>query len=861
MLEWLKALFRREKTQVPAARERTPDDEFAVKHQTFHLFLTAWNSFQDTLSTIEYTLCCVRPFGMCQVRALATSVVTRSFQCIQLLDRLAPGRKAVLREKFTHLQEVISPLLEDDGACLIGPSVIPLDDGALDEGQWRLLPQLADRAVSGLLHVREVLGEEYPGLIPPCFVVTAAGTQRILRTRGLQEELSGYVQKAGGITPRSIYKISAQLRRMIHEGLMPVAVAQDFLAQVRRLRVAMQGEPGHLLLRGRVWQEGDSETDHGLVVWGPEVDLYAPDDELLNALRHTISLKYGAQCLMYRRYRGLTDSSAAFCVLCMAVPHARVSGLAHTMNPMRATQAIVHVYAWRGLPAAVEQDRVPVDEFHVLRRKPHAVRLSTPADIGNPVIGDDVATRIAALALAVEEKAGGIPQSMHWILRPDGQVCIIMARPMVLGELLDPEAVPREDVPAPLLNWGITASAGVVSGPVKIVRSEQDAKNFPDGGILVVAQDSYAWLSLLDRAAGVITEKGFLGSRLASVCREFGKPALFNVPDCLEKLADAGTVTLCADMGMVYPGAVPPLLELARPPRDFLPHSPVYQALQTIAAKAAPLTIMPDTPEFKAANCQTFHDIARYSHEKAVSAMFELGSARQHAPQRVKQLFDGTLKQFWVIDLENAFEAAAASDPTIDVSRIQCPPFHALWYGMNVHPWQGPPPVDNKGFMSILYEATANPHLDPATQSAYFSEKNYFLLSREYCSLYSRFGFHFVSTEGRLGPHKSNNALVFQLRGGAANVERRIMRVRFVADILWECGLEPVLLHDSVRARVANIDVDNGLAVLSVLGYLTIHTRQLDMIMADKRQVLARKEAMLRDCKELLLTTPSHEQL
>ncbi|MGN0009040.1 MAG: phosphoenolpyruvate synthase, partial [Desulfovibrionaceae bacterium] len=151
--------------------------------------------------------------------------------------------------------------------------------------------------------------------------------------------------------------------------------------------------------------------------------------------------------------------------------------------------------------------------------------------------------------------------------------------------------------------------------------------------------------------------------------------------------------------------------------------------------------------------------------------------------------------------------------------------------------------------------------LDPATQSAYFSEKNYFLLSREYCSLYSRFGFHFVSTEGRLGPHKSNNALVFQLRGGAANVERRIMRVRFVADILWECGLEPVLLHDSVRARVANIDVDNGLAVLSVLGYLTIHTRQLDMIMADKRQVLARKEAMLRDCKELLLTTPSHEQL
>ena len=262
MFERLKALFRRGTPTPAPPQERPADDEFTVKHQTFHLFLTAWNSFQDTLSTIEYTLCCERPFDMCRVRALATSVVTRSFQCIQLLDKLAPGRKAVLRERFTQLQEEISPLLEADVSCLVGPSVMPLDADLLDSEQRRLLPRMTDKAVARLLRLRERLGGQYPDLIPPCFVVTAAGTQRILRTRGLQEEISGHVQKAGGITPRSVYKISAHVQKMVQEGLLPVTVAEEFLAQVRRLRAAMRGQPAHLLLRGRVWQESTEQEDH-----------------------------------------------------------------------------------------------------------------------------------------------------------------------------------------------------------------------------------------------------------------------------------------------------------------------------------------------------------------------------------------------------------------------------------------------------------------------------------------------------------------------------------------------------------------------------------------------------------------------
>ena len=113
------------------------------------------------------------------------------------------------------------------------------------------------------------------------------------------------------------------------------------------------------------------------------------------------------------------------------------------------------------------------------------------------------------------------------------------------------------------------------------------------------------------------------------------------------------------------------------------------------------------------------------------------------------------------------------------------------------------------------------------------------MVSRDYCSLHSRFGFHFVSVEARLGDRTPENYVAFQLRGGAANIERRILRVRFVADLLWEFGLTPVVRNDAVTARLEGMDMEEGQCLLAVAGYLTIHTRQLDMIMQDSAKAVS----------------------
>ncbi|MDO5484021.1 MAG: hypothetical protein Q4F27_03850 [Desulfovibrionaceae bacterium] len=259
-------------------------------------------------------------------------------------------------------------------------------------------------------------------------------------------------------------------------------------------------------------------------------------------------------------------------------------------------------------------------------------------------------------------------------------------------------------------------------------------------------------------------------------------------------------------------------------------------------------TCLPGEPGFYVGQCSTPHDVAAFCHARAVEHMLTL--AGEQKGSGVRQLWDGVPKQFWAVDLGDGF----ADDPggrIIGVGQIASRPMRALWHGMNILPWQGPPAVNGRGFLSVLFEATANPQLDPAFGKALFFEKNHFLLSSDYCHMHSRFGFHTVEVEARLGARPQENHLQFQLRGGAANLERRILRARFIARLLAPFGFSAQLCHDAVCARLGGISMEEGERLAAVMGYVTIHTRQLDMIMQDAAQVADRYATMQAHCRAL----------
>lgn len=98
---------------------------------------------------------------------------------------------------------------------------------------------------------------------------------------------------------------------------------------------------------------------------------------------------------------------------------------------------------------------------------------------------------------------------------------------------------------------GLAASRGVAEGRVRVLRDPSQAGDFSDGEILVVAAADTGWAPLFLAAAGVVTELGGPLSHAAIILREYGVPAVVNVPNATRSLRDGDIVRLDGDAGTV----------------------------------------------------------------------------------------------------------------------------------------------------------------------------------------------------------------------------------------------------------------------------------------------------------------------
>ena len=675
-----------------------------------------------------------------------------------------------------------------------------------------------------------------------------------------------------------LFSLSAEIQQLIIRAQLP----SELESAIRGAYAQLEREDGagvKVSLRSSALGEDSSGTSFAGQYRSV---LNVSAENLIHAYKEVCASKYSLQAIVYRLNKGIRDEDVDMCVGCLSMVNALAGGVIYSRNPLNVRDDRVFIHSVLGLPKSVVDGSVSADLLVVSRNDPPDVvekhisekqqkfvcypdegvcRMEITGDEGSaPSISDKVALELAGIALRIESHYG-VAQDIEWALNEHGEILMLQCRPLQqTGKIVEGrQRAPAISAEEAIFSGGLAASPGAGSGPACVVKKDSDALGFPKGGVLVVKQALPRWAALLGRAAALVTEQGTAAGHLANVAREFGVPALFSVKGAADLLENGRTITVDADGMRIYDGRVESLLGGSQERKSLMEGSPVLDVLRKVSSEIIPLHLLdPESSEFKPAYCRSLHDITRFCHEKSVKEMFSFGRDHHFSERASKQLVCEVPMQWWILNLDDGFREDVPGK-FVRLDNIISIPMLSLWDGIVAVPWAGPPPVDSRGFMSILLEASANPDLDPSMPSHYLN-RNYFMISRNFCSLTSRFGFHFLTIEALVGERANENYISFGFKGGAADHARRVRRAHFVGNILEEFDFRCDVKEDGVIARIEGYDEQSMRDKLKILGYLLIHTRQLDMVMSNDAVCREHQNKLLTDISSVVLggSQPAH---
>jgi len=254
--------------------------------------------------------------------------------------------------------------------------------------------------------------------------------------------------------------------------------------------------------------------------------------------------------------------------------------------------------------------------------------------------------------------------------------------------------------------------------------------------------------------------------------------------------------------------------------------------------------IDPSSQQFSAKNCQTFHDILRFCHEKAVWELINLHTSEK----RFRNIKSREMKIEFplgvhIIDLGNGLAHDVGPHSVNSVEEVTSLPMRALLQGLtSPGAWSTEArPLRFNDFMSSLTRFSLSD-----AQPRYVG-KNLAVISDHYTNLSLRLGYHFNVIDTYTSENINDNYIYFRFVGGVTEPERRYRRGILIQGILEKYDFKVIVRNDLVVARLKKRNQRELLDTLVMLGKLIGFTRQLDTEMTSDKSIERFKAAFLQD--------------
>lgn len=698
--------------------------------------------------------------------------------------------------------------------------------------------------------------------VPAGFAVTVAAYRLFMEENDLFARIDAV---CGANLPRK-----EQVRRiglLFRKARLPHGLAVAVQEELTRLLAECGPEPLLAVRSSAVGEDGETRSFAGqfrsVLAVAPELPA------VLDAYREVLASRFSLAALEYLG-SGSDSRAVPMAVGVQLMSPSRVAGVTYSRTPDAPEENSLLITSVRGGARGLVAGRTTADRFLVSRIWPFPLLESeiltppAPADQEDPLsflasglrrgsssLLPEEIRRLAEQALLLEKAFDG-PQDIEWALGKE--LVILQSRPFSLP--VKPLPLPGEiaaelQASAPIMEGrGQIAQLGIGAGLVVQVDQETDPEQFPMGAVAVARFPDPRLSPIVWKASAIITDIGGPTGHLATIAREYRTPALFGTGEATHLLPAGEEVTVDVENKKVYRGIIHGLLRLQTTEDSAYRSSPELRILRKLLRWIAPLTLAdPASADFLPANCRTFHDILRFSHEKAIDGLIHFheeypgGAGLPSYPVRLS----GPLK-LRVIDLGSGLKGdLPRPGGEITPEMLNCRPLTAILAGFFKEAAQAREPAP-LGLRDIL--AGLGKPLAALTGRSSYPGDNLAIIADNYCNLFLRLGYHFNVVDAFFSPEPDNNYIYFRFVGGLANQTKRNWRARLISAILTGLYFKVERTGDLVIAKARNLDALRMERVLTRLGELISFTRQLDVQMRDEAAIERFFEQFLASVKQ-----------
>lgn len=787
-----------------------------MRYQGLRRLLAVNSEMLELMADLETDLYHLHP-TMNKIRQPILNLVEGALILAEDLNFITDDKFKKLYEIHRKIENAVRSYFKSLRAPEAQPFLIPLQEAGGRTGD-----------VGGKASNLGVLRALMPDLVPSGFVITTSAYWYFLEENNLHEPIRVLLKDLSLLTDREIFKQkTSTIRKMIVGSDVPRKIAEAIADGVMTfplpwpslwaVRSSSVGEDGQLSFAGQF-----------------DSFLNIPVNELQTAYKKVLASKYTDRAVLYRLVTGFTEVDTPMAVLFLPMINARSAGVLYTRDPREETAEQMVINAVKGLADNMVKGEASADYFVVSRSNGEVLIEQISGDIAETGITEPTLSReeiklLVEIGLKVEEHFG-TPQDIEWVLSEDRKFTVVQARKLSKEDIKEQNA-PLAEVKPPILEGGFTIFAGRAVGKAFLIEQVEDLRRAEKGSILVVHQAIPEISSALPHIAGVLAEHGNVSGHAATLIRELRVPAIFGVRGAFERIKSGDMVSIDATRCKVYSGVLWQDVVERMKSRFQETKEPMPTSANKLHDLILALNLIdPLSPSFKAGKCKSVHDIIRFTHEKAVTAMFDLSDkAVVQKRQQAWKLFTELPLAFLVLDIGGAVSRKADDKKEIPPSQINSLPFQALWRGIS-HPsisWAGRTHISVGGFMSVVGRSMSDAGAATRKLGAY----NYILVAPDYLNLNARLAYHFAMIDSLISNTPENNYVNFRFRGGGAGGKRRELRARFLSEVLLKSKFNVDRRGDLVTAWLRRHPRDICEEGLSMLGKLMGCARQLDMLM------------------------------